>query len=152
MQTSQSREIDGLNWTVSQFSGTEGWRLGGTLLRLASGSIVKIIQAWPSGKSILDAELSDPGLFAAGVAEFFATFDEDEFDAITKRLLANTIVAFEKKNLNAKGSFDLVFQGRYHTLIKVLGFVLEVNFAGPLADLLGVVSVASEAVREKQTA
>lgn len=138
MRHSKRKEIDGSTWTVNQFSATEGLRLLTLLMKLCGGPIGRAISALKSGglTSILDSKV-DFSLLGEALTELTGRMDEDEIADLVKRLLACTTVDDREqgklRKLNCGDRFDSVFQGRYLTLFKVLGFVLEVNFDLPLS-------------------
>lgn len=135
MRKKHDRVIDGTTWTVNQFSATEGLRLLTRLMAIGGAPLARAIQALPTDGSILDARV-DFGLLAAAISELTSRLEEAEVVELVKRLLACTLADGE----DCERRFDVVFQGRYLTLFKVLGFVLEVNYQVPLADLLTAVS------------
>jgi hypothetical protein len=140
---SQKKEIDGIVWTVNEFTATEGLRLLTKLTKQLGGPVAKAIEALPKGGgSILDAQL-DFSLLGSALTDLTGRLDEDEVVNLITRLLACTLA--DGKPVN----FDLTFQGRYLTLFKVVGFVLEVNFKVPLADWLAAASTAALAGAEE---
>lgn len=145
MRHNHQREIDGNTWIVNEFSATEGLRLLASLTRLGGGAVAKAIEALPADGSILGMGLN-MGLLAAAVADLANRLNEDEVVDLVKRLLATTLCDGKE----VARQFDVVFQGRYLTLFKVVGFSLEVNYKLPLADLLAAASGADE--QEKATA
>lgn len=138
MRHTHQRDIDGTTWTVNEFSATEGLRLLTRLTNLCGGPVAKALQALPTDRSILDAAL-DVELLGAAVAELANRLDEAETVELVRRLLAGT----RADDREVSPQFDILFQGRYLTLFKVLGFVLEVNFKIPLGDWLAAGSAAS---------
>lgn len=138
MRHTHQREIDGTWWTVSEFSATEGLRLLTRLTNLCGGPLSKAIQALPKDQSIMDAELNVE-LLGAAVAELSVRLDEAGTVELIRRLLSGT----RADDREVVPQFDVLFQGRYLTLFKVLGFVLESNFKIPLAGWLAAESAGS---------
>jgi hypothetical protein len=134
----QEREIDGALWSVTEFSATEGLKILTTIARLSAGPLAQAARAL--GGSVLDAKV-DLALVGTAVADLASRLDDDEVVGLAKRMLRGTFV--DGKEVSPQ--FDLVFQGRYLTLFKVLGFVLEVNFKVPLADWLRSAAAAQSA-------
>lgn len=126
------RVIDGDTWTVQQFPATEGLRLMARLAKLLGGPLSAAMGAL-QGSDLLDAKV-DGSLLGKAVAELADRLDEDEVAGLAKRLLKDTRVGGKE----VLPQFETLFQGRYLTLFKVLGFVLEVNFQIPLAGWLAV--------------
>jgi hypothetical protein len=129
------RTIDGTSWTVNEFSATEGLRLLTRLTAICGGPLARAFEALPKDGSILDARV-DFALLGTAVNELAGRLDEHEVVELVRRMLACTTA----DGKDASAQFDLVFQGRYLTLFKVLAFVLEVNFRLPLTDWLQAAS------------
>lgn len=143
MRKTHEKDIDGTLWTVNEFSATEGLRLLTRLTNLCGGPVAKALESLPKGEGILDAKI-DFGLLGAALTDLTQRLDEDQVVELIKRLLACTIAKEPgEKSKEAGRHFDVTFQGRYLTLFKVLGFVLEVNFKVPLSGWLDAASVAA---------
>lgn len=147
MRHTHKREIDGTLWTVNQFSASEGLRLMTRLIKLCGSPIAKAMQALPTDKSILDADVN-LSLLAEAIDELTGRLDESEMLALIKRLVSCT----QADGKDVDGRFDLVFQGRYRTLFSVLLFVLEVNYDVPLGDWLNAASAAGQGHPSSPTA
>mgnify|MGYP001159162271 CR=1 FL=1 len=113
MLLNETREIDGQNWTVQAFPASIGLELGATLVQ--------------HGLSFA-GDLDD---VPAAVRNLFANLPPKGLVAFAKRLLEQTICEGEG---GAVKKFDTLFVRRYSTLIKVVAFVVEFNFAGPFDD------------------
>jgi len=129
------RQIDGITWTVNEFSATEGLRLLTRLTALCGAPLARAFEALPKDGSVLDARV-DFTLLGGALSELTSRLDEDQVVELVKRLLGCTLANGE----DVERRFDVVFQGRYATLFKVLAFVLEVNYKVPLADWLQAAS------------
>ena len=132
MRHTHKREIDGTIWTVNEFSASEGIRLLSKITKLCGPSVAKALSGLPQ-------DTEGPGLgvdfsvIGEAISELTGRMDEDEVLELIKRLVACTVVDGE----DCGGArFDRVFQGRYLTLVKVVGFVLEANYKLPLGGLL----------------
>lgn len=110
---SQERAIGEAVWTVSQFPATEGLAILTRLLKLVGPAMGAISRG--EGGNV------EVGTFIALLIE---RLDEAETIALVKRLLKDT----RKDGREVLPMFDLEFMGNYHTLLAVLGFVLEVNY------------------------
>jgi len=139
----EEKEIDGMTVIVTPFSAGLGLELGTELFKLIGTSAGRGLQ---NIGSILDDDLPESGVEAmlafadkAGpvIGEALYTLADrvkpKELVSLAKRLLANTTV--DGKEVGGK-AFDVVFQGGYGTLFKVLRFVVEVNFSIPLGGWL----------------
>lgn len=135
MRHTHQKEIDGSTWTVNQFSASEGLRLMTRLLKLCGGPLATAMRALPADESVLDARI-DWAMLADGISDLASRLDESEVLDLVKRLVACT----SEDGREIGGRFDVVFQGRYRTLLGVLLFVLEVNYEVPLADWVGAAS------------
>lgn len=135
MRKNREIQIDGTTWTVNQFSSTEGVRLFSKLLNLCGSTVAQVFRALPNGRSLLDAELNT-AMLATAVEDFCGRLDEDVVDEVFKRLLACTFA--DGKEVIPQ--YDIIFQGRYATLIQVVAFVVEVNYSIPLHSWLKAVS------------
>jgi hypothetical protein len=131
MRQAHEREIDGNIWTVQQFPATEGLKVLSRVAKLCGGPLGQAVGALTSG---LDSELN-MALLGKAVSALAERLDEDDVVTLCKRMLRDTRVDGKE----VLPQFDLLFQARYLTLFRVLGFVLEVNYQVPLADLLASV-------------
>lgn len=134
MRHTHKQEIDGIEWTVTEFSATEGLKLLTGLTKLCGGPVARAFEAATSNG--LDSVV-DFGLLGSAASELAARLDEDEVIGLVKRLLASTLANGEEAGGRR---FDIVFQGKYLTLFKVIGFVLEANYRIPLGDLVAAAS------------
>lgn len=139
MRHTHKREIDGTVWAVNEFSATEGLGILSRLTKLCGGPISRALGSL-SGGGILDATV-DFSILGEALSDLCGRLDEAEVVSLVKRLLASTVVDGDP----AGGSkFDLIFQGRYWTMFKVMAFVVEVNYKIPFPDLLNVGSAESQ--------
>ena len=117
---SQERAIGEGVWTVTQFPATEGLAILTRLLKLVGPAMGAISRG--EGGNV------EVGTFIALLIE---RLDEAETIALVKRLLKDT----RKDGREILPQFDLEFMGNYHTLLNVLGFVLEVNYGDFFAEM-----------------
>lgn len=139
MRHTHQKQIDGITWTVNDFSATEGLRLLTRLTNLCGGPLGKAVQALPRDRSVLDAELLSVDLLGAAVSELAGRLDENEIVELVRRILGCTLADGKE----ASPQFDILFQGRYGTLFKVVLFALESNYRVPLSEWAGAALVAS---------
>lgn len=142
------RTIDGHDWTVTLFLGRESLALGRQLMALAAEPAAEAIQKASEQVKDLDKVDLVKGLSLASsalwlIGKLAAKLDEKAFVELAERLIKFT-------QRDSKGiAFDADFQGELPTLIKVLAFIVEVNFMGPFANWLGpVVSSAWTTIKE----
>jgi hypothetical protein len=133
MRATQERTIDGKDWTVTCFPVSEGLKLLVRLGKLIGGPLGKAVSGM-TGESLLEGEL-DMAALGDAVTELATKMDEDDVLSLVKRLFACTMVVRDGKRHEIQNVFDTEFVGCYTTMFKVLGFVIEVNYSVPLADL-----------------
>lgn len=133
--------IEGLEFAVIEFPATEGLRLLTTLTKLLAGPVAAALEALPPGglARLLDQEMNF-SLVGKAVGALSDRLDEDQVDELVKRLLACTYLDGKE----VRPQFDVLFQGRYTTLFKLVWYVLRVNFEVPLADWLAAASMESD--------
>lgn len=131
------KNINGRTFTVSQFPAMRGWK---TFVKLSKGLLPALASVAGSlkgdGEKLSDLEINGDGL-AKAVEILLTELDEDKSEILIKELLALTFVDGQP----VMPQFDIVFQGDYGTLIKVLIFSVEVNFKSFLdvsGDLKGI--------------
>jgi len=141
MKKYEERIIDGDTWLVAAFSATEGIKIGKKLLSIAGVPLGKAIGGLVGSGSSLDKRI-DFGAVGEAIGGLFERLGDDELDELLKRLLKCTQI----NGKDVAPQFDVVFQRRYATLIKVALFAIEVNFDIPLGSWL---TLASEAIQKE---
>ncbi len=121
--------IDGQAYRVTQFGATEGLRVWTKLAKLIGPSIGKAFGGVKGGTALLDADV-DPRAIGEAVEILVDQLDETEVVDFAKRLLAFTMIDGREVN------FEIDFQGRMLVMLKVLQFVIEVNYSD-FFDALG---------------
>ena len=134
----REREIDERTYRVTQFGATRALKLWTRVSRVFLPAFAKglgAFQGLPEGKSILDAEVDfDGNMLSEAVRMLVEQMHADDFAGLAKDLLASTTCD------GREIEFDLHFAGQIPLLLKVLWFVLEVNYGGffdvlrPLAE------------------
>lgn len=144
MQKHETREIDGLRFTVQQLPARRGMKLLNHLIRIAGPGLAKAAGALKGGDlAKLDLANIDFGALGEALKSIFDGLPDVEFDYVLDEMLAVTLL----NEAPLKPVFDAALQGRIGTVYKLLAFALEVNFrdffgglsgltAGPLAKLL----------------
>ncbi len=142
MRKSQKRTLDDLDFIVTPFSATEGLGCLLSLTKLLGAPLGKAAGSVAGEGNLLDVDTENVtmGVLADAIGSLADRLHEQEVMSLIKRLLMGTHVVYNGKTveLMAGGNeapFEVVFQGKYFTLFKLLGFVLEVNFDLPLAGL-----------------
>lgn len=141
--------IDGVKWRTTLMPAGEGFEHLPVLLQVASspaGAALDTVMAvvkpsMASGADLTGAQLRD-AMMALGQTIISAGGVER-----VKALLAHTEVHHAGAWKRVMSDFDAIFQGRYMLLAKVLGWVLEVNFAPFLAGGLSGVWSRLQAVK-----
>lgn len=127
MIQTKEKEIDGLKVAVSEFPARFGFKMQTRLTMIfgpALGTLLSGLEAKTG--SALDGEFNLDKLPGA-LESLFSRMNEDKaMDLVLEILKSTRIDGVEVTNQ----SFDLVFAGKYHTMYKVLWFVLEVNYGG----------------------
>jgi hypothetical protein len=129
--------IDGVTFQVSPFMAVEGLRLKAYLVRTfgpALGELLGGIDAQKVG-SIGDINLGN-GSLAKGIEKLLGQMDEDGFEALVKRLMANVIATWNEAGKSRSISFgqdfetamQLVFLGKLFSIYELMVFVLKVNY------------------------
>ena len=133
-RNTEEKEIDGRMWHVTVFSATEGLGIMSKLTKLLGGPIGKAIAGFMGGG---EGPALDPKIISEAFESLAGRLDESEVVGLIKRLLKGTSYDGDKGNrLSAVDTFDVIFMRAYGTLFKVVAFVLEANFAIPLAAWL----------------
>lgn len=131
----RKKTIDGHEYTVTSFGGTEGVRIKAVLMRSIGPAIFSIMTSSKEGK-FSEAEV-DPRVFTY----LFNNLDENQYINFILRLLKNT----RRDDVEmTREIFDAEFAGEYGTLYKVLLFVLEVNYKKSFFGEGGIGSLLSE--------
>lgn len=139
------RVIDGEAWKVTLLPTTKGLDIGRRLLKLVGPAFGTAVGAvGPEG--ILDA---DVGKLGAALGSLSEKLGEPDAAALVKELVTTGV--FLNDAPLTVGSFEVVFQGKYATLLQVAMFVIEVNYKIPLASWLTAVR-ARAAVPKMSTA
>lgn len=107
---SETREIDGYEFTIQQLASTECDRVLERITRALGPAV---------------AQLTDPG---KAVATLFERLTPKELAELKKILLEKCLVKIEGNEVPLKGVYELIFAGRLTRLYALLGFALEVNY------------------------
>lgn len=134
----ESRVIDGLEVTTAQLPVMRASALMARLGRVFTPALTKI-------GSLADLTLSDDvSALAPALMALFEQLDGGEAQALIRESLAGTSVIQDGKQipLSSEEAINLVFTGRLRTMLLVMKFALEVNYAdffdvGALAKLKG---------------
>jgi len=128
MVETKTRSIDGLNFGVTQLPAMRGLRLFNRLGRVLAPAVAR------AAASQTDGEVQLEGL-AGALDLLFAKLSDDELEGITRELLWNATV--EGRPLLQE--LDATLGGKVGTLLKLVGFAVEVNYGGFFAVLRGLV-------------
>lgn len=131
MIESKKKEIDGNTWMVSLFSATKGAKILAKIMRLLGGPFGKAIGGLSGGVGLLDAKI-DFSIFGDAIGDLANRLDEDEVVDLIKQLMSS--VRCDGKEVAPQ--FDLIFMGRYATMLKVAAYVIQENYKLPFFDYL----------------
>jgi hypothetical protein len=123
---SQQKELDGIEFEISQLPSTAAKRLFERLVRAVGPSL---------------AQSDDAGKALATLFERLSQKDSEEIEHI---LLEKALVKVDDKWVPLKGVYELIFAGKITTIYKLLGFALEVNFGDFLKAVAGSGSLAAK--------
>jgi hypothetical protein len=129
--------IDGVTFQVAPFMAVEGLRLKACLVRTfgpALGAFLGGIDGKKVG-GIGEVSLGSGGI-ARGLEKLLERLDEDGFETMVRRLLANVIAVWpeggKSRSIAFGNDFDtamqLVFVGRLFSIYELILFVLKVNY------------------------
>lgn len=127
----EEREIDGHTWTVQQWGASFGLKMLSRIGNVVGGPIGKAISGIQGSGKILDAEINT-SVIGDAISELLEKVDGDQLTLLFKDILRET--RCDGKEIYSQ--FDLLFMGKYQTLIKVVIFAVGVNIQVPLLDLL----------------
>lgn len=132
MLKSETKDIDGLTFEVTQLSGFKalkmfrklGSALGPALGELAQGFGEKVDIDAP-----LEMRRMLPALGAA-IPKLFSNVSEADLESITRGLLETTLVLNPENGKTSQllPQFDVLMQGKVGTVFKLLAFAIQVNF------------------------
>ena len=121
----KDRVINDSKYEVTQFTARRALRLQARLLRVAGPAVGKVANARGLDESL------DLG---AIVSELVDRLDEKEVESLVMDLLSCT--RRDGIELTAE-AFDLAFAGNLFEVVKVIGFVLQVNYGDFIEALTG---------------
>jgi hypothetical protein len=129
--------IDGVTFQVAPFMAVEGLRLKARLVRTFGPALGELLGGIDGKKAggIGDISLGSDGI-ARGLEKLLERLDEDGFEALVRRLLANVIAIWPEGGKSRSISFgqdfetatQLVFLGRLFSIYELIVFVLKVNY------------------------
>ena len=120
MKATQEKTIDDLMVSVSQLPAGKGWRL---FMKLNKALLPAISNLIGSVKDWEKLEINGEGL-KNSVETLLMELEPEKSEALIKEILQLTRVDGQEVAPN----FDLLFQGRYLTMLKIVMFTLEVNY------------------------
>jgi hypothetical protein len=149
MREAKTKEIDGIQFSVTPFPAIEAFKLKAYLLKKfapAFSQILEMVNGIPKGGTVFDITFNGDVITKA-VKELITQLDEEEFTALLRRLLQNVCAKtsvdgkalelyFTKDTFEA--SLDIVFSGSLFTVYPVLLFVLEANFPDFFGKMGGI--------------
>lgn len=131
MQRTQDKLIGENTYTVTQFPATKSLKMLHRVGKYISAPLSKLAGNYKQGEKIIDQEIATDTIGKA-VQSFFEACDEHTFETTVKELLTST--TRNNKAIN----FDIDFCGNIGELLKVLAFVLEVNYKDFFSGIAGL--------------
>lgn len=125
----QTKDIDGLSFSVTKLPPMKSLRMLNRLRRCVGPALGKMLGA-VGGKGLGDMDVS-----RIGEALEALNLPDQELEDITRELLAATFVTVDGKTGQLLPQMDMVLLGKVGTLMKVLGFALVVNYGSFWQDL-----------------
>ncbi len=143
MRSTDTRTIDGFSYDVTQLPGMRGVRFLARLGRIVGPSLGGLITSLQGG-GLAGADLS---AVAVSVGRLFIDLTENELEAICRELLGSATYRdpVTQKIVPVMDDFDLHFQGRAASVLKLLAFALEVNYGNFFDALRGAVTAQGAA-------
>jgi len=123
MIKTEEKKIDDMEVAVTQFPARFGFKMQARLLKVFGPVIGKMLGGADLKKGA-DADVNLDKLSEA-IELLFKSMDEDGAMKLIMDLLQSTRINGQEVN---DGSFDSIFPGKYSTLFKIVGYVLEVNY------------------------
>lgn len=141
MLKSESKEIGGKRYCVTQLAAEPGQRLFFHLVKLVGPSVSALLHEWRGG------EVST-GVVASALSELVSQLEYSKVrEFIDTFMTATTVIGTDKDGNEVRLSLEkqkaLAFAGDYGSLVKWLAFCLEVNY-GSFFDDMGLTSLLSE--------
>lgn len=127
MKETETLTIESNKWTVQQFPATRGLQLATKLIKMAGPGVATLggmINGTMKPSELMDADL-DGDVLSNAVTKIVGGMDEVGTPEFIKELLSDTRLNGEE----VVPKFDLIFMANYGELVKVLAFVIKVNFA-----------------------
>lgn len=150
----RENEIDGFAVRCTPHAGRPGARLLARLLRYLGPALSKLrgveIDLTQGFENVEIAEL------APAIGGLFEALTPDEFDSLACAILARCSIAMpgadgklENYDLSKPPKIDEAFTGQLMLMFKVMGWVLEVNFAGFFHEFARSAAAAAERAAAK---
>lgn len=141
MLKSETREIGGKEYCVTQLGAEDGQRLFFKLLKFVGPSVAALLREWrgrvdEQGKPQLDVRV-----LSSALSEFMSQLSYGEFRDFVDTFMKSTALIGDadergnKPRVNLDKMKALAFVGDYGSLVKWLGFCLEVNYSSFFADM-----------------
>jgi len=141
MLKSDTREIGGKRYCVTQLAAEPGQRLFFQLAKLIGPSVAALLREW-QGKEVT------PDTVAAALSEFVQTLTYAQFRDFVDTFMGSTdVLGEDDKRVKLLSMKALAFAGDYGSLMKWVAFCLEVNYASFFGDM-GLTTLPSAAGKQ----
>ena len=143
MMETQTESIDGIDFSTTQLPAMRSFNLLSKLLKILS----PLLDA--HGNMDLDADIE----LAPMIGQAMAHLGDNQASALALEIFASTtaIVGGEVVSLDKQVGVDKVFTGQLMTMMKVLFFVLKVNYSDFFGSALASVASAQPAKASSST-
>ncbi len=138
MIQNNERTIDDIQFVVTQLPALKALHVFHRLGKVVSPSLAKASAALKPGGGIDRVNLAD---LSGALESFFQSCSTDDLDYFVKELLYATTA----DNVPLKDTLNVKLQGKVFTLLKLLVFAVEVNYADFFGPLRGLVAQAQAA-------
>jgi len=140
VKTVHRRTIDGHEYTTTLYPAGFGFDQLPMILDLAGGPAALALESMQALMGLQSGEHVSGTVLKEAMRDLATALVKHGGSSKARELLEHTEIRGPHGVQRVSDAFDACFQGRYDTLFKVLGFVLEVNFVPFWRDALSGVS------------
>lgn len=151
MLRTETREINGKKFQISQLPAMRALRLSTRLGKLFGPPLAKVAGTSPTTQGIASVNV---GALAPAIASLFETLSESELESLTRELLCTTMVEHDGAWVELFGHspvFDLVMGGDVLGIFKLLYAAIEVNYSDFFGEFRGIVAAGAKAFRSVES-
>lgn len=130
MIESQSRTIDGMEFTVTPLPGKKGFETFPRVMKLLSPALEQLGEALSKDTTQTAAGLAVLAKAIASLAQTSPT----ELTSLLNLMMESSVVSVDGNQQRVMQAFDIVFAGKTLTAYKALAFAVEVNYRDFFAE------------------